>query len=124
MTDLGDKVEPATRSQAEAAIAVLRDVLDKGDKLAIEAGNKALTDLSNKLVEQARSQADRQSRQEPTEGGPVAGRGGVLQNGPLDNKPATEKLSVKDIKKRNGSARSAATAWPEMEPPVKKSARG
>ncbi|MDR2612117.1 MAG: molecular chaperone DnaK [Deltaproteobacteria bacterium] len=58
--DLGDKVDPATRSQVESAVADLKSVLENGDKTVIEAKTKALTDLSHKLAEQMYSQASQQ----------------------------------------------------------------
>jgi molecular chaperone DnaK len=63
LSDLGDKVDPGTRSQVENAIADLRGVLEKGDKIIIEAKTKALTDLSHKLAEQMYSQASQQRQQ-------------------------------------------------------------
>ena len=52
MGDLGDKVDAATRSEVESAIADLRAILENGDKEAIEAKVKSLTTLSHKLAEQ------------------------------------------------------------------------
>jgi molecular chaperone DnaK len=68
--DLGDKVDPATRSQVESAVADLKSVLEKGDKAVIEAKTKALTELSHKLAEQMYSQASQQRQ-----GGDGAGWG-------------------------------------------------
>ncbi|MDR1037467.1 MAG: molecular chaperone DnaK [Deltaproteobacteria bacterium] len=69
--DLGDKVDPGTRSQVESAVADLKSVLEQGDKTVIEAKTKALTDLSHKLAEQMYSQASqqRQSSEGQSSGG-------------------------------------------------------
>ncbi|MDR1040916.1 MAG: molecular chaperone DnaK [Deltaproteobacteria bacterium] len=71
--DLGDKVDPGTRSQVESAVADLKSVLDQGDKNVIEAKTKALTELSHKLAEQMYSQASQQRQ---------GGEGGYGQDGP------------------------------------------
>ncbi|MDT8452173.1 MAG: molecular chaperone DnaK [Gammaproteobacteria bacterium] len=51
--DLGEKVDPGEKSQAEAAIAELRTALEGDDKDAIEAKVTALTDVAGKIAEKA-----------------------------------------------------------------------
>jgi molecular chaperone DnaK len=71
MNDLGDKVDAATRSQIESAVADLKGVLENGDKAAIEAKTKALTQASHKLAEQMYSQASQSQQGDgPTYTGP------------------------------------------------------
>ncbi|MFH1139531.1 MAG: molecular chaperone DnaK [Pseudomonadota bacterium] len=75
LSDLGEKVDPATRSQIESAVADLKAVMDGSDKAAIEAKMKALTEASHKLAEQMYQQASQQP------GGPEGG-GGPEGRGP------------------------------------------
>ena len=51
--DLGDKVEAAEKSAAEAAIAELKTALEGDDKDAIEAKTTALTEAAGKIAEKA-----------------------------------------------------------------------
>ncbi|MDR2443775.1 MAG: molecular chaperone DnaK [Deltaproteobacteria bacterium] len=79
LADLGDKVDPTTRSQVESAVADLKGVMDKGDKETIEAKTKALTQVSHKLAEQMyaqASQAHQQSGQDPDVGRGAPNGGG------------------------------------------------
>ncbi|MDR2422048.1 MAG: molecular chaperone DnaK [Deltaproteobacteria bacterium] len=80
LADLGDKVDPATRSQVESAVADLKEVLDKGDKATIEAKTNALTQASHKLAEQMYAQASQnqqsQSQGQDFGGGPGGGQPG------------------------------------------------
>ncbi|MDR1607491.1 MAG: molecular chaperone DnaK [Deltaproteobacteria bacterium] len=64
LADLGEKVEPTTRSQVETAVADLKAVLDKGDKATIEAKTNALTQASHKLAEQMYAQASQNQSQD------------------------------------------------------------
>lgn len=73
LADLGDKIDGATRSEVESAVADLRGILDQGDKAAIEAKMKALTTLSHKLAEKMYAQA---SSQQSDSGGPDQNAGG------------------------------------------------
>jgi molecular chaperone DnaK len=57
LSDLGEKVDPTTRSQVETAVADLKAVLENGDKETIEAKTKALTQASHKFSEQMYAQA-------------------------------------------------------------------
>ncbi len=57
LSDLGEKVDATVRGEVENAVADLRGILDNGDKAAIEAKMKALTNLSHKLAEQMYAQA-------------------------------------------------------------------
>ncbi|MDR0882462.1 MAG: molecular chaperone DnaK [Candidatus Adiutrix sp.] len=61
LADLGEKVEPAVRSEVESALADLKGVLDNGEKPTIEAKMKSLTTLSHKLAEQVYAQAASQA---------------------------------------------------------------
>jgi molecular chaperone DnaK len=51
LKELGDKVEAATRSNVEAAVADLKQVTDSEDVDAIKAKSEALTQASHKLAE-------------------------------------------------------------------------
>ena len=51
--DLGDKVEAAEKTAAEAAIAELKTALEGDDKDAIEAKTTALTEVAGKIAEKA-----------------------------------------------------------------------
>lgn len=51
--DLGDKVEAAEKSAAEAAIAELKTAMEGDDKDAIEARTTALTEVAGKIAEKA-----------------------------------------------------------------------
>jgi molecular chaperone DnaK len=74
LSDLGDKVDAATRGQVESAVADLKGVMENGDKATIEAKTKALTDASHKLAEQMYSNVNQgQSGPDPSAGG---GQGG------------------------------------------------
>jgi len=70
--DLGDKVDANMRSNVESALADLKGILENGDKAAIEAKMKALTELSHKLAEQMYAQAANQSQGNQEAGGPGA----------------------------------------------------
>jgi molecular chaperone DnaK len=80
LSDLGDKVDAATRSQVESAVADLKGVLENGDKDTIEAKTKALTQASHKLAEQMYAQAS-QSGQGPEAGPGQGGPGGGSAGG-------------------------------------------
>jgi molecular chaperone DnaK len=56
MEELGDKVEADEKTQIDAAIEELQEVLKGEDKDAIEAKTTALTDLSGKLAERVYAQ--------------------------------------------------------------------
>ena len=62
LSDLGEKVDGATRSEVEAAVSDLRGVLESGDKATIEAKMKALTGASHKVAEQMYSQASQEAQ--------------------------------------------------------------
>jgi molecular chaperone DnaK len=76
LADLGDKVDPATRSQVESAVADLKAVLDKGDKATIEAKTNALTQASHKLAEQMYAQASQNQSQSQSQGPDFGGGAG------------------------------------------------
>ncbi|MDR1308865.1 MAG: molecular chaperone DnaK [Deltaproteobacteria bacterium] len=97
LSDLGDKVDAATRSQVESAVADLKGVLENGDKDTIEAKTKALTQASHKLAEQMYAQANHGGQAGPgPEAGP--GPGGAAGPGPGgdDNVVDVEFEEVKD----------------------------
>ncbi|MDR1312191.1 MAG: molecular chaperone DnaK [Deltaproteobacteria bacterium] len=93
--DLGDKVDPSTRSQVESAVADLKGVLDQGDKAVIEAKTKALTDLSHKLAEQMYSQASQQRQGSDSQSGPEGGSGGP---GPEDAGEPVVDVEFEEVK--------------------------
>lgn len=72
LSELGEKVDGATRSEVESAVADLKGIMENGDKGAIEAKMKTLTSLSHKLAEQMYAQA---SSQQSTPEGAAAGNG-------------------------------------------------
>jgi molecular chaperone DnaK len=80
LNELGDKVDAATRSDIESAVADLRGVMDGGDKAAIETKMQALTQASHKLAEQMYSQASQQqagAEQPGAEGATTGAAGGA-----------------------------------------------
>jgi molecular chaperone DnaK len=101
LEDLGDKVEPSTRSQVESAIADLQGVLDKDDKVILEAKTKALTDLSHKLAEQMYAHANQNRQDQSSQGTDRQEWQGESKNAPPeDNEPVVdvEFEEVKDDK--------------------------
>ena len=58
MNDLGDKVDAGEKTEIEAAIKELREVLKGNDKDEIEAKTKVLSDLSGKLAEKLYANTD------------------------------------------------------------------
>jgi molecular chaperone DnaK len=81
LSELGEKVDGATRSQIESAISDLKAVLDSGDKDTIDGKMKALNQASHKLAEQMYSQAGQeaaggQAGPGPDQGGGAAPGGG------------------------------------------------
>ncbi|MDR0354651.1 MAG: molecular chaperone DnaK [Deltaproteobacteria bacterium] len=80
LEEMGDKIDSATRSEVESAVADLKGVLDNGDKAAIEAKTKALTQVSHKLAEKMYSQASSQGQ---TDGAGAQPEGGAA-GGPND----------------------------------------
>jgi molecular chaperone DnaK len=67
--DLGDKVEEQEKTDIEAAIAELEEVIKGDDKEAIEEKTKKLTEVAGKLAERAYAQNAEQGEA----GGPEAG---------------------------------------------------
>ncbi len=68
LTDLGDKVDAATKSDIEGKIATLKTAIEGGDVSAIKAGTDELMKASHKLAEQMYAKAG-------AAGGPGAGAG-------------------------------------------------
>ncbi len=69
LKELGEKVDGATRSEIEAAVADLRSVMDGEDANAIETKINALTQASHKLAEQMYAQASQDQAGAQAEGG-------------------------------------------------------
>ena len=66
LTDLGDKVDPATKADIESRIATLKTAIEANDLQAIKAGSDELMKASHKLAEQMYAKA-----------GPTGGAGGA-----------------------------------------------
>ena len=66
LTDLGDKVDPATKADIESRIATLKTAIEANDLQAIKAGSEELMKASHKLAEQMYAKA-----------GPTGGAGGA-----------------------------------------------
>ena len=73
LTDLGDKVDPATKADIESRIATLKTAIEANDLQAIKAGSDELMKASHKLAEQMYAKAG------PTGG---AGDAGGASGGP------------------------------------------
>ena len=73
LTDLGDKVDPATKADIESRIATLKTAIEANDLQAIKAGSDELMKASHKLAEQMYAKAG------PTDG---AGGAGGASGGP------------------------------------------
>ncbi|MDR2199791.1 MAG: molecular chaperone DnaK [Deltaproteobacteria bacterium] len=97
LSELGDKVDAATRSQVESAIADLKSVMETGDKSVLEAKTKALTDLSHKLAEMVYSQASRDN----SAGAGGNGSGpfdGAAQSGPKEDSEPVVDVEFEEVK--------------------------
>ena len=68
LTDMGDKVDAATKSDIESKIATLKTAIEGGDVAAMKAGTDELMKASHKLAEQMYAKAG-------AAGGPEAGAG-------------------------------------------------
>ena len=77
LSELGDKVDSATRSDIEAAVSELKTVMGGEDKEAIETKMTALSNASHKLAEQVYANASAENAQGPDgeAGGPGAAGG-------------------------------------------------
>jgi len=80
LSDLGEKVEPAERAAAEAAISDLKDALKSDDKDTIEAKSQALAEASSTLAQKAYEQA----QAEGAEPGAEDGAGANADDGVVD----------------------------------------
>ncbi|MBT76648.1 MAG: molecular chaperone DnaK [Gammaproteobacteria bacterium] len=79
LEDLGEKVDPAERGQAESAIGDLKEALKGDDKDTIEAKTKALAEISAGFAQKAYEQA------QAAEGeGPAAGEQGAADDSVVD----------------------------------------
>jgi molecular chaperone DnaK len=66
MDDLGDKVEASEKTDIEAAISALEEIIKGDDKEAIEEKTKALGEISGKLAERVyKEQAEAQAGEAP-----------------------------------------------------------
>ena len=66
MDDLGDKVEASEKTDIEAAISALEEIIKGDDKEAIEGKTKALGEISGKLAERVyKEQAEAQGGEAP-----------------------------------------------------------
>ncbi len=63
MTELGDKLDPALKSDVEAKIAALKSVLEGEDEAAIKAATDELSQASHKIAEQLYNQSQAQDGQ-------------------------------------------------------------
>jgi len=68
LTEMGDKVDGATRAEIESALNDLKSVMNSGDQKTIETKMNAVTKASHKLAEQMYSQTS-QAQQEAQAGG-------------------------------------------------------
>ncbi|MCL8209176.1 MAG: molecular chaperone DnaK [Actinomycetia bacterium] len=73
LRDLGDKVAAADKSEAEAKMARVREVLGGDDRAAIEAALNDLTTVSHRLAEQVYRQAQTTGTGTPPPGGAQEG---------------------------------------------------
>jgi molecular chaperone DnaK len=78
LKELGEKVNPADRAKAEAAIADLKTALAGDDKDKIETKSKALAEASSAIAQQAYAQAQPEAATEGAAGGGAAGGDDVL----------------------------------------------
>ncbi|MFH1092120.1 MAG: molecular chaperone DnaK [Pseudomonadota bacterium] len=76
LRELGDKVDGATRSQIESAVADLKSVLDSNDKALMENKMQALTQASHKLAEQVYARASQEQQAHASGGGDRPGKAG------------------------------------------------
>jgi len=93
--DLGDKVDEATKKQAQDAIEPLRKAMEGDDPEEIKRLSEALTQASHKLAEAMYQQASQDSSGGP-EGGPQQDAGGGQQQ---DDVVDADFEEVKDDKK-------------------------
>ena len=75
LSELGEKIDGATRSQIESAVADLKGVLDSDDKSLIEAKMQALNTAAHELAAKMYEQASQQAEGGGGHGGPGAGPG-------------------------------------------------
>jgi molecular chaperone DnaK len=101
LKELGEKVDPATRSQVESAIADLQAVLENGDKATIEAKINSLTQASHKLAEQMYAQASQNQSQAQGQNFGGAAGGGAQQSGPApDDNVVDAEFEEVDVDKK------------------------
>jgi molecular chaperone DnaK len=77
LEELGDKVTPEERAQAEAAVSDLRDALKADDKELLETKMKALAEASAGLAQKTYEQAQQEAGDATADGGGAADDGVV-----------------------------------------------
>lgn len=80
LEDLGEKVDPAERGQAESAMGDLKEALKGDDKDTIEAKTKALAEISAGFAQKAYEQAQAAD----SDGSEAAGEQGAADDGVVD----------------------------------------
>jgi molecular chaperone DnaK len=96
--DLGDKVDKATKTKVEDAIANLRKVMDSDDKDQIRQASEELTNASHKLAEAMYQQASQAEGQKAGAQQQAAG-GGARAAKPEEDVVDADFEEVKDDKK-------------------------
>jgi molecular chaperone DnaK len=97
--DLGDKVDKATRTKVEDAIANLRKVMDSDDKDQIQRASEELTNASHKLAEAMYQQASQAEGQKAGAQQQQQAGGGARASKPDEDVVDADFEEVKDDKK-------------------------
>jgi molecular chaperone DnaK len=90
LTDLGDKVDPATKADIESRIATLKTAIEANDLQAIKAGSDELMKASHKLAEQMYAKAGPTGGADGAAGGGAGGGAGEAGHEEKDKKPEEE----------------------------------
>ncbi len=94
--DLGDKIDSATKSQIEAAIAPLKKAMEGEDMEEIKRLSEELTQASHKLAEAMYQQASQASGQQAEAGGP--GEESTAQAGPSPSEEDVVDADFEEVK--------------------------
>jgi len=97
--DLGEKVDSATKTKVEDAIANLRKVMDSDDKDQIRRASEELTNASHKLAEAMYQQASQAEGQKAGAEGQQQQQGGARAAKPEEDVVDADFEEVKDDKK-------------------------
>ena len=97
--DLGEKVDKATKTKVEDAIAALRKVMDSDDKDQIRRASEELTNASHKLAEAMYQQASQAEGQKAGGQQQQAPGGGARASKPEEDVVDADFEEVKDDKK-------------------------